>query len=90
MKDRTRQIIVISAMIMRTAMYVTVARKRADGKYQVELSNNLREAKEFDTPQEANAVKENISNPFERKYVVEETLVEWSMTKTDLVPGNFK
>ncbi len=90
MKETTRPIIVISAMIMRTPMYVTSARKRTDGKYQVELSHKLSEAKEFDTPEEANDVKDNIRNPFERKYVVEETLADWSKAKTDLVAGKLK
>lgn len=89
MKQTTRPIIVISAMIMRTSMYVTVAHKRPDGKYQVELSNRLSEAKEWDTLEEARDIMNNIRNPFDRKYVVEETLVDWPKAK-NLIPGKLR
>jgi hypothetical protein len=89
MKNITRPIIIISAIILRNAMYVSTVTKRRDGKYQVELTNNLRDAKDWDSLEEANRVKDNISNPFERKYVVEETLVDWPKAKY-LIPGKLQ
>lgn len=89
MPKKTRTITVISATIIGATKYVTAAKKRHDGQYLVELTSNLRDAKEF-TDKEARDVCPRIFNPHHRDYVVEETLVDWSKSKMSTISGNLK
>jgi hypothetical protein len=88
MKKNLRSITVISTMIMNKGHYVKKETLRADGRYQVEITSNVNEAKEY-SQETANEIVAKIFNPFDREYAVEDTLVEGPKTKK-LISGNLK
>lgn len=75
-------------MLMNKGHYVKRETLRTDGRYQVEITSNVNEAKEY-SPETANEIVAKIFNPYDREYTVEDTLVEGPKTKK-LVSGNFK
>lgn len=74
MKKQPRQITVISTTVMNVVKYIKRDRPREDGQHLVELTPNLKEAKEYSRVT-ANKLIKKIFNPHHREFVVEDTLV---------------
>ena len=74
MKKKSRQITVISTTVMNVDQYVKRNTPREDGQHLVELTPNLKEAKEY-SRDEADKIVKKIFNPHHRVFVVEDTIV---------------
>lgn len=90
MKKFERKIIVVGTLIERKAHYVKTLDQRPGGQFNVTLTTDLKEAKEFESRKDAEKKKDRINNPYERQYEVEEKLVDWPATAAVSVPGDLK
>jgi hypothetical protein len=70
---KPRSITVISTTINKVAQYIKKDTPREDGQYLVELTPNLKEAKEYSRAT-ANKLVKKIFNPHHREFAVEDTL----------------
>lgn len=78
----------MGTIIQRKAHYVKTLDPRPDGTFNVTLTGDIKDAKEFETRQEANKKKEKFHNPFERQFEVEEKEVDWPAKAAISVPGD--
>lgn len=74
MKKTQRTITVISTMIQNKGHYVKKDTPRGDGQYLVELTSNLKEAKDY-SGMDADKIVKKIFNPHHREFAVEDTLL---------------
>lgn len=70
MKTQTKTILVVSVQIQGKMQYVAggVSKNEHNGKWMVNYTTNAKEAKEFDSPDEADQFITDINNPHQRFY----------------------
>lgn len=74
MKKKPRSITVITTQIQHRVHYVRKCTSRQDGRYNVELTADLKEAKDF-ASWDTQELLPKLFNPHDRKFVVEDTLI---------------
>lgn len=71
-----KTIIAITATFNKKKLVVTEYSKRTDGKFTVGLSEDIDEAYDFETRDQAKPILIRINNPHEREYIIEPLVVD--------------
>lgn len=71
-----KSIIAITTTFNKKTLVVTEYSRRTDGKFTVNLSEDINEAYDFETREQAKPILIRINNPFEREYIIEPLVVD--------------